>query len=156
MKQLCVLRFRIHIHMFKGLVFIYPFQKTAGQKRIFLTIYRTQLRPNGLKCPGFLSTHSIQTPEFIKVLVHVIITDQWNSSTRLYKIQVTVIYSPAIVVAVKSECSFKKKISAKPGLGHRQTVKIQIRRHITRSGPFSQPTLRDSRPTSAFSALISF
>ena len=39
---------------------------------------------------------------FIKVVVHVIITDQW--------IQVTVIYSRSSLVAVTSECCVKRVI----------------------------------------------
>ena len=35
------------------------------------------------------SSHSIQMTKFLKVVVHVIIIDQWNSTTWLYKIQVT-------------------------------------------------------------------
>ena len=38
---------------------------------------------------------------FYQVVVHAIITDQWNSSTRLYNIQETVIYSRAILVSVQ-------------------------------------------------------
>ena len=67
----------------------------------------------------------------IKVVVHVIINDQWNQTARLYEIQMTVIYSHTILVAVTSECPVKK-LSAKPGLEHWQTVQTQIRRRSTR------------------------
>ena len=44
---------------------------------------------------------------FLKVVVHVIIIDLWNQIARLYEIQVTIIYSRAILVAVTSEYSIK-------------------------------------------------
>ena len=40
----------------------------------------------------------------------MIITDQWNQTARLYLIQVTVIYSRAVFVAVTSECRVKRVI----------------------------------------------
>ena len=67
----------------------------------------------------------------IKVVVHVIINDQWNQTARLYEIQITVIYSRTILVAVTSECPVKK-LSAKPGLEHWQTVQTKIRNRKTR------------------------
>ena len=36
---------------------------------------------------------------FLKVVVHVIVIDQWNQIVRLYEIQVTVIYNGAILLA---------------------------------------------------------
>ena len=39
---------------------------------------------------------------FLNVIVHVIIIHQWNQTARLYEIQVTVICSRAILVAVTS------------------------------------------------------
>ena len=47
---------------------------------------------------------------FIKVVVYVIIIDQWSSATRLYNIQLTVIYSHAILVTMTSECNVKRVI----------------------------------------------
>ena len=44
------------------------------------------------------SSHSIQTPNFLKVVVHVIV-----SVISSDEIQVTVVYSRAIIVAVTSE-----------------------------------------------------
>ena len=41
--------------------------------------------------------------DFLKVVVHMIIIDQWNQVARLYEIQVTVIYSRAILVTVTSQ-----------------------------------------------------
>ena len=54
----------------------------------------------------FTSGHSIQTQKILKgkVVVHVMFIDQCNSNRALDKIQVTVIYSSAILVAVTSEC----------------------------------------------------
>ena len=46
---------------------------------------------------------------FLKVVVHVIISDQLNQTARLYEIQ-TVIYDRAILVAVTSECRVKRII----------------------------------------------
>ena len=51
-------------------------------------------------------SQSIQTPN----VVYVIIIDQCNSTTWLYKIQVTVIFRRAILVAVTSECRVKRVI----------------------------------------------
>ena len=93
-----------------------------------------------------------------KLVVHVIIIDQW--------IQVTVIDSIVILVAVTSECCVKG-LSVKPGLSlvleHWKTVQTQTRRHRTwslirvctvclnyrklrvkwnRSGPFSRQSTR--------------
>ena len=42
------------------------------------------------------------------VVVHVIFIDQWNQTTPLYEIQVTVIYCCAILVTVTSECHAKR------------------------------------------------
>ena len=39
---------------------------------------------------------------FSKVVVHVIIIDQWNQTARLYENQVTIIYSRAILITVMS------------------------------------------------------
>ena len=50
---------------------------------------------------------------YLKVVALLIITDQWNQISRLYELQVTVIYSRAIVVTVASESSvrwFLKKL----------------------------------------------
>ena len=47
---------------------------------------------------------------FLKVVGHVIIIDQWNPTKRLYGIQVTVIYSRAVVVTVTSECRVMRVI----------------------------------------------
>ena len=47
---------------------------------------------------------------FLKVVLHVIIIDQWNQTARLYEIQVMVIYSRAILAAVTSEGSVKRTI----------------------------------------------
>ena len=47
---------------------------------------------------------------FLKVVVHVIIIDQRNQIARLYEIQVTLIYSRSILVAVTSEGRIKKII----------------------------------------------
>ena len=41
---------------------------------------------------------------FLEIVVHVILIDQLNQIARLYEIQVTVIYSRAILVTVMSEC----------------------------------------------------
>ena len=51
---------------------------------------------------------------------------------RLYEIQVTDIYSRAILVAVTSDCHVKSINWKKPGLEHRHTVWIQIRRRTLR------------------------
>ena len=109
----------------------------------------------------------------------MIIIDQLNHFAHLYEIQVTVIYSRAILVTVTSEFRVKRVI-CKTGLGHWQTVQIQIRHRrmwrlirvftaylknteslglnetvfSTRSGPFSWSAFRDNLPTSAVSALI--
>ena len=37
---------------------------------------------------------------FLKVVVHVIVIDQWNKNARLYKIQVTITYSHAIRIVL--------------------------------------------------------
>ena len=68
---------------------------------------------------------------FFTVFVNVIIIDQWNQTASLYEIQVTVIYSRAILVTVTSECRVKRVI-CKTWMGHWQTVKTHIRRHRTR------------------------
>ena len=47
---------------------------------------------------------------FCKVVVHMSIIDQWNHIVRLYEIQVRVIYSRAILVAVMSEFCVKRII----------------------------------------------
>ena len=47
---------------------------------------------------------------FHKVVVHMIVIDQWNHIVRLYEIQVRVIYSCAILVAVMSEFCVKRII----------------------------------------------
>ena len=47
---------------------------------------------------------------FLKVIVHVMIIDQWNQTTCLYAVQGTVIYSHTILVAVMSECRAKRLI----------------------------------------------
>ena len=44
------------------------------------------------------------TKKFLKVIVHVIIIDQLNQTACLYEIQVTVIYSQAILGAMASKC----------------------------------------------------
>ena len=111
---------------------------------------------------------------FLKVVVHVIITDQWSQTKCLYEIQITVIYSSAILVTVMSECHVKRVIcktwtrtlanNADPDrscrmqqlikvctvcLNHRKPrVKVPIQDH------FSQSTLRDIETTSAVSALF--
>ena len=54
-------------------------------------------------------------------VVHMISIDQWNSTRQLYKVQVRVIYSHAMLVTVMSECS-EKRVLVKPGLRHWQTV----------------------------------
>ena len=41
-------------------------------------------------------------------VVNVIIVDQWNQTTCLYEIQVTVIYSRASLVAMTSDSSVKR------------------------------------------------
>ena len=41
---------------------------------------------------------------FHKVVVQLIIIDQWNQTARMYEIQVKVIYSRVILVSVTSEC----------------------------------------------------
>ena len=46
----------------------------------------------------------------LKVVVHVMIIAQRNQTARLYEIQVTVIYSRAILAALMSECHVKKVI----------------------------------------------
>ena len=116
---------------------------------------------------------------FLKVVAHVIIIDY----ERLYEIQETIIYSRAILITVISaqgcQCRVKRVI-VEPAFGHWQTVQTQIRRRRTRClirvctvcldyrklkvkwnslkiclGTFSKPILRDNRPTSAVSTLIS-
>ena len=47
---------------------------------------------------------------FLQVIVHVIIIDQWNQTARLYEIQVTIIFNRAILVALTSECRIKRVI----------------------------------------------
>ena len=37
---------------------------------------------------------------FLKVVVYVIIIDQWNQTAHLYEIQVKVIYSPVILLSL--------------------------------------------------------
>ena len=96
----------------------------------------------------------------------MIITDQLNQTAQLYEIQVTVIYSRAILVAVTSECSVKRFIcktwtgtlanSADPDqtlhcLPKLQEVVLNVITLFPYSGPCSQSTLR---ATSALSALI--
>ena len=46
----------------------------------------------------------------VKVIVHVIIIDQWNQIACLYEIQVTVIYSSTIFATVRSECHVNRVI----------------------------------------------
>ena len=66
---------------------------------------------------------------FLKVVVHVVIIDQWNKTASLYEIQVTVIYSRAILVTLTSECSLKRVI-CKTWTGLTHTLQTQIRRRI--------------------------
>ena len=47
---------------------------------------------------------------FLNVDVHVIIIEPWNQTAHLYEIQVTVIYSRAILVTVMSEYQVKRVI----------------------------------------------
>ena len=47
---------------------------------------------------------------FLKVVVHRIITDQWSQTTCKYKFQATVIYSHPILVTVMSKCHVKRVI----------------------------------------------
>ena len=62
--------------------------------------------------PGILLFRSIvyKYPEYtyikisFKIVVHVIIIDQWNQTARLYEIQVTVIYSCACHCDVRMSC----------------------------------------------------
>ena len=104
----------------------------------------------------------------------MVIIDQWNQTARLHEIQVTVIYSRAILVAVTSECRVKRVIcktwietlansadpdqtpcSAASDLGLHCLLKLQEVKILSpRPDLCSQPALRDNRPTSAFSALI--
>ena len=88
--------------------------KKVKKMRILL---RTEI-PTLLLCPfqgslrlsvlhlvlGRLSSKRINTQNFLKVIVHVIIIDQLNQTACLYEIQVTVIYSQAILGAMASEC----------------------------------------------------
>ena len=67
---------------------------------------------------------------FLQLVVHVIIIDHWNQTEHLYKIQVTVIYSRAVLVSGMSEFRVRNVLFIKPGLGHWQTVQTQIRCHI--------------------------
>ena len=56
---------------------------------------------------------------FLKVVVHMIIIDQWSQTVHLYKIQVTIIYSCTTLVYVTSELASEccvKRVSWKPGL----------------------------------------
>ena len=114
--------------------------------------------------------------KLLKIFVHVIIIYQCNSTTRLYAIQETLIYSCDILVTVTSKCRVKMVI-CKPDLGHWQTVQTKIRRHqntasdqvmlITgtlglnesvlspHSGLMSQSTPRNNRPSSVVSVLNS-
>ena len=104
------------------------------------------------------------------------LTIQWSQTTRLYKIQVTVIHSLAILVSVTLECRVKGVI-CKTRTEHWRTVQIRRPQNTasdqglhcllklqavkglnetalnSRSGPFPQPTRRDNLPTSAVSAL---
>ena len=129
------------------------------------------------------SSQSIHTPKFAyKVVVQVIIIDQWYQTPCLHEIQVPVIYSRAILVTVTLECHVKRFI-CKTWTGtlakdETETVQTQIRCCRTRllirdcticliyrklrvnwnsyksqSGLFLQLTIRDNRPTSAVSAL---
>ena len=108
----------------------------------------------------------------------MIVIDQWNSTTRLYKIQIMVIYSHAILVAVTSECSVKRVIcktwtrtvensadpeqtppNAPPDQGLYYLFKLQevnLTVFSLRSAQFYQSTLRDNRPTTAVSAFIAY
>ena len=105
------------------------------------------------------------------IVVHVIIIDQWNQTEGLYKMWVTGIYSHSIRVPVTSECHVQRVIfktwtgtlanSADPdqmpqnaASDHGLHCLLTLQEVNPRSGPFSQPTLRDNRPTSAVSALI--
>ena len=47
---------------------------------------------------------------FLQVVVHMIIIDQWNQTARLYEIEVTIIFNRAILVALTSECHVKTVI----------------------------------------------
>ena len=47
---------------------------------------------------------------FLKIVVHVIINNQWNQTAHSYEIQVMVIYSRAVLVAVTSECCVNRVI----------------------------------------------
>ena len=108
------------------------------------------------------------TENFLKVVVHVIIIDKCNQTARMYEIQVTVIYSRANLVVVISECRVKRVIcktwtgtlanSADPDQTPQnaaydqvlhcflelQEIKGSIKVLNPCSGPFSQPTLRQS------------
>ena len=66
---------------------------------------------------------------FLKVVVHVVIIDQWNKTAGLYEIQVTVIYSRAILVTLTSESNLKRVI-CKTWTGLTHTLQTQIRRRI--------------------------
>ena len=118
------------------------------------------------------------TSNFLKVVVCMIIINQWNQTARLYELQLKVIYSHAILVTV-TQSAMWKRLSVKPGLGHWQTVQTQISKMgclikvcticlnykklkiigsyrldgtvlSPSSGPFSRPTLRDNQPTSQY------
>ena len=60
---------------------------------------------SGIVCGSIVYNLAIvyKRPEFFMVVVRVIIIDHWNQPSCLYKIQVTIIYSHAILVAVMSE-----------------------------------------------------
>ena len=100
----------------------------------------------------------------------MIIINQWNQTARLYEIQVTIINSRAIFVAVTSERRVKRIIcktwsgaltnSARPDQTPQNAASVQdmhcllklrkLRLNETvlspRLGPFSQPTLGENRP----------
>ena len=98
--------------------------------------------------------------------VVIILIDQWNHIARLYGIQVTAIYSRAILVAMTSECRVKRVIcktwtgtlansadpDQTPQKGLHYVHKLhEIRCYIKVLSPrfrliFFQHTLRDNRP----------
>ena len=98
----------------------------------------------------------------ITLLLVIIVIDQWNQTARLYEIPITVIYSPAILVAVASKCCVKRVIcktwtdigkQCRPRSDAAERLKETV--FSPRSGQFSQPSLSNISAVSALIPIVS-
>ena len=113
--------------------------------------------------------------KILKVVVNVIITDQWNQTASCRKSKLW-LFIAALFLLLWRQSTVQWGSPVKPGLGHWQTLQTKITHHRMRrlirvctvllnyrklrvKSPFrtiSLPIFRDNRPTSAVSALIFF